>query len=353
MRRRGLRARTLLAWGVCTAVAAAMLWLAPAASAAEPGDAGPREPVVRQAYVMGTRATLTTLATDRAQGLATLERMLGEIEAVEAELSTWRHDSLLSAINRQPLDVPRPAPRHLCGLLADLAFWAQATGGAFDPAIGSLVAAWGLRVGGRWPSAEEIAQARNSSGLEHLLVEDAPCRVTRRHAVTLDAGAFGKGAAIDRVAEREHAHQTPAWMIDLGGQVAVGSSARRGWPVALAHPEHRDQPALELRLASGSLATSGGSMRDHLVGGRRIGHIIDPRTGQTLSRAESATVWHERALVADILSTALYVMGVEEGLAWAEAHEVAACFLVPDPAASGATARATSAFRTRFLEELS
>ena len=66
---------------------------------------------------MGTRATLTALATDRSRGLATLERMLGEIEAVEAELSTWRENSALSSINRQPLGVPYPAPRHLCDLL--------------------------------------------------------------------------------------------------------------------------------------------------------------------------------------------------------------------------------------------
>ncbi len=306
--------------------------------------------MVRHAYLMGTRATLTALATDRSRGLATLERMLGEIEAAEAELSTWRDDSALSSINRQPLGVPYPAPRHLCDLFSDLAAWSGASGSAFDPAIGSLVAAWGLRDGGRRPRAEEIARALTTSGLEHVRVGQAPCRVTRDRPVTLDAGAFGKGAALDRVAQRELKHGSGPWMIDLGGQLAVGEHVGLGWPVALAHPRRRDEPVLELRLAAGSLATSGGSERDRVVGGQRVGHIIDPRTGQTLSREESVVVWHERALVADILSTALYVMGAREGLAWAERRGIAVCFLVPGPGNDGATARTTSAFRARFPE---
>jgi len=353
VRHRRLGTRALLTWVACTAGATAVPWLARTAGAAGPGEAGPREPVVRHAYLMGTRATLTALATDRSRGLATLERMLGEIEAAEAELSTWRDDSVLSSINRQPLGVPYPAPRHLCDLLFDLATWSEASGRAFDPAVGSLISAWGLREGGRRPRAEEITRALSTSGLEHVRVAQAPCRVTRHRPITLDAGAFGKGAALDRVARRELRHDSTPWMIDLGGQLAVGGQVGLGWPVALAHPRHRDEPVLDLRLAAGSLATSGGSERDREVGGQRIGHIIDPRTGQTLSREESVAVWHERALIADILSTALYVMGAREGLAWAEAHGVAACFLIPEPRGSGARVRATSAFRRQFFETLS
>ena len=200
------------------------------------------------------------------------------------------------------------------------------------------------------PRAEEIARALTTSGLAHVRVGKAPCRVTRQRAVTLDAGAFGKGAALDRVARREPQRESSRWMIDLGGQLAVGGGEGVGWPVALAHPRHRDEPVAVLRLDAGSLATSGGSERDRVVADRRIGHIIDPRTGQTLAREESVAVWHERALVADILSTALYVMGVEAGLAWAEAQGVAACFLVPGPGNIEATARTTSAFRARFPE---
>jgi thiamine biosynthesis lipoprotein ApbE len=53
--------------------------------------------------------------------------------------------------------------------------------------------------------------------------------------------------------------------------------------------------------------------------------------------------------IADVLSTALYVMGIDEGLAWAEARQIAACFLVPDPEGPAVTIRATRPFRQRFF----
>jgi thiamine biosynthesis lipoprotein len=319
----------------------------PRAALGSSGD--PSTNVQRQAYLMGTRAVLATLAVDRAQGLLTLERMLAGLEAVEAELSTWRDDSRLSTINRQPIGTPQSAADRLCELLAELGSWHHATGGAFDPAIGSLVAAWGLREGGRQPSPAELAGARSDAGLHHLAVRLSPCQVTRLRDVILDAGAFGKGAALDRVAEAELAHGTRAWMIDLGGQVATGGRGGEPWPVALAHPRRRSEAALHLQLGAGSLATSGGSVRDVEVDGRTIGHILDPRTGHPVSRSDSVTVWHPRALVADILSTALYVMGIDEGLAWAEAREIAACFLVPAPEGPAITIRATRPFRQRFF----
>ena len=80
-----------------------------------------------------------------------------------------------------------------------------------------------------------------------------------------------------------------------------------------------------------------------MVSGTRVGHIFDPRTGRPATFAGSVTVWHERALAADILSTALYVMGPDIGLRWAEGQGLAACYLIPE----GASLRmaATAAFR--------
>jgi thiamine biosynthesis lipoprotein len=156
------------------------------------------------------------------------------------------------------------------------------------------------------------------------------CQITREKEVTLDVGAFGKGDALDRVLDYARQQDSTPWLIDLGGQILVYGSPPEAtsWKVDIAHPLQRDRSLLAVELTSGSLSTSAGSERDLQVDGQRIGHILDPRTGRPADFIGSVTVWHERALVADILSTALYVMGPEEGLTWAEARNIAVCFLV-------------------------
>ena len=298
--------------------------------------------VERTVFLMGTAATLVAEAPDRAAGLAQLERMVRVIEATEAELSTWRDDSVLSRLNRQPLGAPRPVPPSVCGLLGRLAAWRQATGGAFDPAVGRLVEAWGLREAGRRPAPAALAAARARTGLQHLTVDREACTVARRADVTLDAGGFGKGEALDRV--RDALREPPgAWLVDFGGQVAVSGAGSDGaWPVAIAYPERRGEAGRRAAPLRGSLATSGGSERDLAAGGgERIGHILDPRSGEPVGRGGSVVVWHRDAFAADVLSTALHVMGPEAGLAWAAARGIAACFLQAD----AASARSRSGLR--------
>ena len=328
-----------------------LLGIAAAAGGLPAASAGVEQPVrvERTVFLMGTVATFVAEAVDRETGLAKLERMVRVIEQSEAELSTWRDDSALSAVNRQPVGQALSVSPEVCDLLGRVARWSEATGGAFDPAVGSLVDAWGLRGAGRQPDDEVLEGAMDAAGLEHLALDSEACAVTRRAAMTLDAGGFGKGEALDRVREAER-NRPGAWLIDFGGQVAVSGPAAGGaWTVALAHPARRDTPVAELSLAAGSVATSGASERDLiLAGGARIGHVIDPRSGRPVSRNASVTVWHEDAFVADVLSTALYVMGPEEALAWAAARGVAACFLVPPNGTGGVTFRPTPAFEARF-----
>jgi thiamine biosynthesis lipoprotein len=290
--------------------------------------AGP-EAVVRDVFLMGTRARLAIWAPNRPDGLDTLNRALRVLEGTEAELSTWRDDSVISRLNRQPVGNPFRVGDQLCETFAAIYEWHAATAGTFDPAIGRMTDAWGIHAGGRVPPAPILRDARALSGLNHLHFDRARCEITRRADVTLDVGAFGKGDALDRV---EHALGDRSWMIDLGGQVSVHGApvGAPAWPVAIAHPRDRARAWVHVSLTEGSLATSGGSERDETVDGKRVGHILDPRTGEPALFDGSVTVWHRRALVADMLSTALYVMGPAEGTRFAEEHRIAACYLVPD-----------------------
>jgi len=320
--------------------------VAAAACATLSADAG-LELVTRDAYLMGTRAHLAAFAPARDTGRATLAAALDVLERTERELSTWRESSDVSTLNGHPVGIPWQASPSLCRTLAEVWRWHDETGGAFDPAIGRLLAAWDVHGQGARPAPHAAVRAATASGLALLAFDPAACTITKRAEVTLDVGAFGKGEALDRV---EAALGSGPWLIDLGGQVSVGGPGPEGgWPVAIAHPRDRDRPYRQVQLREGSLSTSGGSERDVTVGGARISHIFDPRTRRPAAFEGAVTVWHRRGLAADALSTALFVMGPEEGLRWAEARGIAALYLVPGPG-DAVRAAPTRAFDERFSE---
>ena len=133
----------------------------------------------RQVYLMGTRATLLSWESSRADAVTALDRMLAMLESTERELGTWRPESLLSRLNRQPVAESWEAPDSLCHLLGELTTWTDLSSGAFDPAVGSLVDVWGLRDTGSRPSRSSLETARarafrsfrrrNRSMLDHPL----------------------------------------------------------------------------------------------------------------------------------------------------------------------------------------
>ena len=310
-------------------------------------------PVRRQVVLMGTLCTLNVYAPDRASGIDRCESYVRVLEETNRQLSTWASESELSRLNRQPIGVPYPVTPSLCRLYGELIQWNQWTDSAFDPAIGALADVYRSLSSDRSGFRERLERARRSSGMRHLEFRRDDCSLVRRAEVLLDPGAFGKGEALDRVRRLAGSRGDPPWLIDLGGQIMTWSTppGEPGWQVEMADPHRRKESALSVRVTGGSLATSGGSERDTRAGDRRVAHILDPRTGTGASFRGSVAVWHRRALVADILSTTLYVMGPESGLAWAEERDLAACFLDRpriDGERTKLRVRATRAFQQRF-----
>lgn len=293
------------------------LFLVPALPAA-PG-AGPRATQMAR-QITGLDRRVLAMGTELALHLegpgdlaAAAERALAEGVRIEAACSTWNPGtpwSRLGAAQGRPMVLER----EWLDLLQVAADWSRRTGGAFDPVLQTLVQAWGLREGGRVPSEEALAQARAASGVALLELDLAGGTARLRHpGAGLEEGGFLKGHALDRM---RLAAGTPSGLLDFGGQLlAWGVPA----PVAVADPRERKVPRLTLELKNASLACSGTSER-----GR---HLLDPRSGTPCPAWGSVAVVAPEALAADILATALYVMGPQAGPAWAEQHGVAAAFL--------------------------
>lgn len=298
--------------------------------------------ISRSRFLMGTPLTVTVPNVE--SNLAVVETAFEEVARVESLISTWREDSALAELNQHPVGATAKLDAELFELLELVADWSDRTGGAFDPAIGRILFAWDLRGEGVVPSPEMLRLAIEKSGARYLELDRENLTATRTADLLIEEGGFGKGYALDRAASVLRESEVDDAMVDFGGQITlIGSNPVS---VGIANPENRLQPALEVELSSASVATSSGSERFFESGGERYSHILDPRTGRALPPRGSVTVIHDSGLVADIAATALYVMGVEEGLEWSDRHGIAAIFIVPDSGGSWRVLTSTEASRS-------
>lgn len=295
---------------------------------------------------MGTLLRLEVEAPSRGRALRASEAGLRAVRESEERLSTWRSDTELAVLNAAPPGHPIQLSPELFGLLSEVAGWSARTAGALDPAVGALVDAWDLRGRGRRPDPEALGSALAASGLPcFTLLPGSRSGVRRCPGAWIDAGAFGKGAALRGARRALLGAGARTALLNFGGQLLlVGEPPQPGgWTVAVAHPGRRAEAVAWLRVPGGSVATTSASERWVEAGDTRIGHVLDPRTGRPVPPWGGVTVVSDDPLVADALSTALFVMGPEEGPAWAEREEVAALFLTET--ASGLALRASPLIR--------
>lgn len=282
-----------------------------AALPALPGAAA--EQVERRLVAMGTGLALEVEATTRAEALAASELAVRAIEATERRLSTWIESSELSSLNRELVRTLDPATAEE---LDRALHWARLTDGAFDPTLGALVEAWGLRTGGRRPSDQELASALARSGHRRFTLDGREARIPR--GLMIEEGGWGKGAGLDRALESLAPTAVDAAVIDLGGQVAWYGSAQRLFDVADPRDRTRAVLSVDAPATARSVATSGNSERGWTDAGDSFGHLIDPRSGRFAADFGSVSVFATSALDADALATGLFALGPEQALAFAE-----------------------------------
>jgi FAD:protein FMN transferase len=273
--------------------------------------------VTRARYLMGTICEISVPDSPRAE--TQINAAFAEAQRIEAFLSTWRDDSELSRLNRRETKAISP---ELYELLREATLWCRRTNGAFNPLVRPLIDVWKTREEGALPDESAIRSALARVTIDGARFENGA--ITLVNGAQFEEGAFGKGYAIDRMLANLRAEGATSALLNFGGQLAAFGDAR---VASIADPQNRERPLMPITLDNASLSTSSGSERSFAVNGRRFTHLIDPRTGEALPPRGSVSVLHSSALVADILSTALYVMGPQEGLRWAREHDITAIFI--------------------------
>lgn len=309
---------------------------------------------------MGTRWRADLCVAPRADLHALHAGVQSQLDRVVAQMSTWEHESDISRFNRAPAGTWQVLPQPFFDVLAFAMRVAARSDGACDPTLGPLVDLWGFGPtgggagsGARIPDARAVAEARARVGWQRLALDHAACSALQPGGLSLDLSGIAKGHGVDAVVEWLRARGVEAALVDVGGELRGYGRKPDGTPWRIlveASPEEGDDDTSSCVVALDGLAaaTSGDHWHRFEADGRVYAHTIDPRTGAPVAHAAAAvTVLASEAMHADAWATALTVMGVDDGFAFASAEGLPARFVVRTP--TGNDVRATAAFLAHRL----
>ncbi len=235
-------------------------------------------------------------------------------DSVTTVFSTWDAGSEMSRLNRAPADSVVHLSPWFDRCLAQADELRGRSRGAFDPTAGPLMRLWGFYRGqGRLPSPAERDSACALVGGWRYVDSGAVVKTDGR--VKFDLGAIAKGFAVDRAVERLQAAGVRNGLVDLGGNLYClgGAQGRHDWRVGVRDPLDRNEHFATVKLSGQAVATSGSYERFVEIDGIRYGHIMNTATGLPATGVLSVSVVAPTAVLADGLSTTLFVLGPHKG----------------------------------------
>ena len=318
------------------------------------------DPVVQEVSgaTMGTtysaKFVARQLTADQFRNLQlAIDEWLGRVDAA---MSTYKADSELSRFNGHRSTEPFPVTPGVLEVFLLAQQVSEASDGAFDITVGSLVDAWGFGPEGGLeakPDEHRLEELRRHVGFRNITIDSASSSLRKRDPLLVaDLSAIAKGYAVDGLADLLVERGFADFLVEVGGELRSSGEKpdRVPWVVGVEAPlpDARSLYAT-MELHGEAVATSGDYRNFWDDDGRRYSHIIDPRTGRPLPYVGAAvTVIHERAVLADAWATAMTVLGPVDGAALADRLELGVIFVRQGE--SGLTETRTKVLRDRRLE---
>jgi thiamine biosynthesis lipoprotein len=264
---------------------------------------------------MGTEVSVYFWHDDEARGRAIIEEIFGEVDRINALMSTYVESSRISDINRRAADQPVFAGEELFQLIRRSLDISVLTRGAFDITYDSVGQHYDFRERQRPDDATVEAERRH---IDFRYVTLDPGRATVRfeeQGVRINLGGIAKGYVVERGVDILRRHGVATGVVTAGGDSRLlGDHRGRPWVIGVRDPRRDDEVAISVPLEDEAISTSGDYERYFDEDGTRYHHIIEPSSGRPVEGIHSATVIGPDAVMTDALSTSVFVMGVDDGL---------------------------------------
>lgn len=279
-----------------------------------------------ESFAMDTVIRQTVYASD-ADVIIQNNDILREIENEMSKTINTSDVSRLNAANGASVDISAATAQVLEASLAE----AEKTDGAFSPALGGVIDAWGFGTeNARIPDAEELSDLLSNADYKKVTV-DPEGGTASANDMQIDLGGAVKGYALDRIAENLQQNNIESAVISLGGSIYAKGTKPDGssYKIGIRDPYSGENDYMGTILLEGKfVSTSGIYERGFEKDGVWYHHIINPKTGYPADHGiESVTVVADSGILSDIYSTALFVMGVETGIEFAQQNGLDVLYL--------------------------
>ena len=272
---------------------------------------------------MGSTLRLTAWTSDPSGAQAAFDEVFAEFSRLEKLMSTWIPDSDIQRANQAAGVAPVQVSAEVRDVLKAARQISEWTGGKFDVTFGALSGLWKFDhdQDNVIPDMREVRRRLPLIDYRAIQIDDAAGTVfLARKGISVHLGGIGKGYAIDRGANILRRRGVRDFMIQSGGDIYVaGMKDGRPWRLGVQDPGGpANRIFAELDLSDGAFSTSGDYERSFIKDGRRYHHILDPATGEPARGSRSVTIVANTATIADGLSTGVFVMGPQAGMALIE-----------------------------------
>ncbi len=279
---------------------------------------GPPQLVQRSRQAMGSLLTLSAWAPSDAAAAEAFELVFREFDRLESLMSVWKDGSDVVRMNANAGIAPVPVSAETLEVLAIARDASAMTRGKFDITFGVLTDIWRFdHDQDNVVPDRQMIEARLPR-IDYRAVEiDTTARTAfiTRPGMRVHLGGIGKGYAIDRGVVLLKQQGLSDFMIQSGGDLYVaGANGDKPWKLAIADPRGDHSPFATLQLQDGTFSTSGDYERSFMKDGKRYHHLIDPDFGEPASGCRSVTIVANRAVIADVLSTGVFILGPDEGM---------------------------------------
>ncbi|MGP5431255.1 FAD:protein FMN transferase [Enterococcus malodoratus] len=282
------------------------------------------KPYEDKQFLMGTYVQIRIYDDGKKSAL---KPAFNRVKELADKITVNQEGSEIDEINKQAGIKPVKVTNDMYYLLKEAYKYSQDSKGGFDMAIGSITSLW--RIGfpdARKPAQSEIDQALKLVNYHDVEFNDTEKTVYLKQAgMKLDLGAIAKGYITDEVVKVLKGNDVTTAIIDLGGNVFVMGHSPRGdqnedWTVGIQDPNQARNVVLgSVPESNMSLVTSGIYERYLEADGKTYHHLFNPKTGYPFDNdIAGVTIVSKKSIDGDGLSTAVFSMGVKDGLKYVE-----------------------------------